>query len=33
MVTHETDMAEYAGRLVHFVDGKVDSDETNPHRR
>jgi len=26
MVTHEPDMAEYAGRLVRFVDGKVDSD-------
>ncbi|MDD3449663.1 MAG: ABC transporter ATP-binding protein [Gammaproteobacteria bacterium] len=33
MVTHEPDMAGYAGRLVHFVDGRVDSDEPNPHRR
>jgi putative ABC transport system ATP-binding protein len=23
MVTHETDMAEYTRRIVHFVDGKV----------
>lgn len=27
MVTHEMEMAEYAGRLVHFVDGKVASDQ------
>jgi putative ABC transport system ATP-binding protein len=26
MVTHEADMARYAGRVVHFVDGQVDSD-------
>jgi putative ABC transport system ATP-binding protein len=26
MVTHEPDMAEYAKRIVHFVDGKVASD-------
>ena len=26
MVTHEPDMAEYAHRLVHFVDGIIDSD-------
>jgi len=26
MVTHEPDMAEFASRQVHFVDGKVDSD-------
>ena len=24
MVTHEPDMAEYAGRTVHFRDGKID---------
>jgi len=28
MVTHETDMAAYAKRVVHFVDGLVSSDET-----
>ena len=28
MVTHELDMAEYASRIVHFVDGKVQSDTT-----
>lgn len=28
MVTHEPDMAEYAGRMVHFVDGLVASDST-----
>lgn len=26
MVTHEPDMAEFASRQVHFVDGRVDSD-------
>lgn len=29
MVTHEEDMAAYAGRIVRFVDGRVASDE--PH--
>jgi len=29
MVTHEQDMAAYAGRIVHFVDGRVESDEPN----
>ncbi len=31
MVTHEPDMAAYAQRLVHFVDGRIDSDAPNPH--
>jgi putative ABC transport system ATP-binding protein len=31
MVTHELDMAAYARRMVHFVDGRVASDATNPH--
>ncbi len=26
MVTHEPDMAEFAKRVIHFVDGSVDSD-------
>jgi len=26
MVTHEHDMAEYARRIIHFVDGKIASD-------
>ena len=26
MVTHEPDMAEYAARVVHFVDGRIASD-------
>jgi putative ABC transport system ATP-binding protein len=26
MVTHETEMAQYAKRIVHFVDGSVESD-------
>lgn len=29
MVTHEPDMAAYARRVVHFVDGKVASDDRN----
>jgi putative ABC transport system ATP-binding protein len=24
MVTHETDMAGYAGRRIHFLDGRID---------
>jgi putative ABC transport system ATP-binding protein len=31
MVTHEADMAAYAKRVVHFVDGVVESDRRNPH--
>jgi len=27
MVTHETDMAAYAGRVVRFLDGKIASDQ------
>jgi putative ABC transport system ATP-binding protein len=30
MVTHEPDMAAYAGRLVRFIDGRIDSDAVNP---
>jgi len=29
MVTHEADMAAYAGRIVHFRDGHVERDEHN----
>jgi putative ABC transport system ATP-binding protein len=29
MVTHEPDMAAFAGRLVRFVDGRVESDRVN----
>jgi putative ABC transport system ATP-binding protein len=29
MVTHEPDMAAYARRIVRFVDGRVDSDQSN----
>ncbi|HET7792228.1 MAG TPA: ABC transporter ATP-binding protein [Rhizobacter sp.] len=31
MVTHEPDMAAYAKRVVRFVDGRIASDEPNPH--
>ena len=30
MVTHEADIAAYAGRIVRFVDGRVESDRTHP---
>jgi putative ABC transport system ATP-binding protein len=29
MVTHEQDMASYARRVVHFLDGRVQSDTRN----
>jgi putative ABC transport system ATP-binding protein len=32
MVTHEPDMAAYAKRVVHFIDGRVDSDVRNGER-
>jgi putative ABC transport system ATP-binding protein len=32
MVTHEADMAAYARRIVHFVDGLVASDQRGPAR-
>jgi putative ABC transport system ATP-binding protein len=31
MVTHEPDMAAYAHRQVHFLDGAIASDAPNPH--
>jgi putative ABC transport system ATP-binding protein len=29
MVTHETDIASYARRIIRFVDGRIDSDVLN----
>jgi len=29
MVTHEHDMAAYAQRIIHFVDGKIETDRKN----
>jgi len=29
MVTHEQDMAHYAKRIVHFKDGRIESDRQN----
>jgi putative ABC transport system ATP-binding protein len=26
LVTHETDIAEYSGRIIHFLDGRITSD-------
>jgi putative ABC transport system ATP-binding protein len=31
MVTHEPDMAAWARRMVHFVDGRIAKDELNLH--
>ncbi len=31
MVTHEPDMAAYARRMVHFVDGQIAKDAPNPN--
>jgi putative ABC transport system ATP-binding protein len=31
MVTHEPDMAAYARRMVHFVDGRIAKDVANPN--
>jgi putative ABC transport system ATP-binding protein len=31
MVTHEPDMAAYARRMVHFVDGRIAKDAPNPN--
>jgi putative ABC transport system ATP-binding protein len=31
MVTHELDMAAYARRMVHFLDGRIARDEINPN--
>jgi putative ABC transport system ATP-binding protein len=30
MVTHEPDIAAFARRTIHFVDGLVQSDRPNP---
>ena len=32
MVTHETEMASYAGRIVHFLDGLIETEEYNGER-
>jgi putative ABC transport system ATP-binding protein len=29
MVTHETDIAAYAGRIIRFLDGRIESDAPN----
>jgi len=31
MVTHEPDMAAYARRMVHFIDGRIAKDAINDH--
>jgi putative ABC transport system ATP-binding protein len=31
MVTHEPDLASYARRMVHFVDGRIAQDAVNPN--
>ena len=32
MVTHESDMAAYAGRIIRFLDGDISADERNDRR-
>ncbi|WP_152009270.1 ABC transporter ATP-binding protein [Hoeflea sp. EC-HK425] len=29
MVTHEPDMADYADRIIHFLDGRIETDNRN----
>jgi ABC-type lipoprotein export system ATPase subunit len=29
MVTHDEKIAAYAGRIIHFVDGKIETDRQN----
>lgn len=33
LVTHEADIAAYAKRILHFLDGEIKSDEPNASRR
>jgi putative ABC transport system ATP-binding protein len=33
MVTHERSMADYASRIVEFLDGRIERDEPNSSRR
>ena len=33
LVTHERDIAEYASRVIHFRDGRLQSDQRNPRPR
>jgi putative ABC transport system ATP-binding protein len=32
MVTHEDEIAAYAQRIIHFRDGRIDTDQWNGHR-
>ena len=31
MVTHEDNIAAYAGRIIHFLDGRIETDHLNGH--
>ena len=33
LVTHEQDIAEYAGRVIHFRDGRLRRDDRSPRPR
>ena len=31
MVTHDPEIAAYAGRIIHFLDGRIEIDQSNGH--
>jgi putative ABC transport system ATP-binding protein len=31
MVTHDPEIAAYAGRIIHFLDGRIELDQSNGH--
>ena len=31
LITHENDIAAFAGRIIHIKDGEIISDAKNPH--
>ena len=33
IVTHEEDIAQHAHRIIRLMDGKISSDESNPHNK
>jgi putative ABC transport system ATP-binding protein len=33
VITHENEVAEYAGRQIHFRDGRIETDTAHPELR